>query len=118
MEMRGDHRINIRKGNGKTGTGMDYAWRKHGGGGTANKSQFSISRDEAEALLQRKDVIKSVAKKDAVSGNYIREVDVGNVVGNLPINKGGQPTSIITVITDEAGNLINYFPGRLDFQAN
>lgn len=117
MEMRGDHRINIRKGSGKTGTGMDYAWRKHGGSGTPNKSQFSISREEAEALLQRKDVIKSSARKDATSGNYIREVDVGTVVGNIPLNKGGQSTSIITVITDEVGNLINYFPGKLDFQA-
>ncbi|MBA4124003.1 MAG: hypothetical protein H0X72_16290 [Acidobacteria bacterium] len=117
LEIRGDYRINVRRGNGKTGTGMEYAWRRHGGTGTSNKSQFSISRQEAEALLQGKDVIKSPAIKDASSGNYIREVDVKKVVGNLAIDKGGQPTTIITVITDDAGNLINVFPGRLGFKA-
>jgi len=35
----------------------------------------------------------------------------------LAIDKGGQPTTIITVITDDAGNLINVFPGRLGFKA-
>jgi hypothetical protein len=117
LEIRGDYRINVRRGNGKTGTGMEYAWRRHGGTGTSNKSQFSISRQEAEALLQGKDVIKSPAIKDASSGNYIREVDVKKVVGNLAIDKGGQPTTIITVITDDAGNLINVFPGRQGFKA-
>jgi hypothetical protein len=74
LEMRGDYRINVRKGSGKTGTGMEYAWRRHGGAGTSNKSQFSISRQEAEALLQRKDVVQSKAVRDALSGNYMKPV--------------------------------------------
>lgn len=118
MEIRGDRRINIRKGSGKTGTGMEYAWRRHGGSGSTNKSQFTIPRNEVELLLQQKYVIKSPAVKDPISNNYIREVDVGKIVGNLPIDKGGQPTSFITVITDEAGNLVNVFPGKLGFKAN
>ena len=118
LEMRGEHRINIRKGDGTKSSGMEYAWRRHGGSGSlVNKSQFSISRKEVEAILQRKDVIKSPAILDATSGNYIRQVDVGKIVGNVPLKQGGHSTSVITIITDEPGNLVNVFPGRLDFGA-
>ncbi len=118
LEMRGEHRINIRKGDGTKSSGMEYAWRRHGGSGSLiNKSQFSIPREEVEAILQRKDIIKSPAILDIKSGNYIRQVDVGKTVGNVPLKQGGHPTSVITIITDEAGNLVNIFPGRLDFGA-
>jgi len=118
LEMRGDYRINIRKGSGKKGTGIEYAWRRHGtNGNPINKSIFTISRTDAEALLQQKDVIQSPAIFDTKSGNYIRQVDVGKIIGQTPLKQGGHQTSVITVITDEAGNLINYFPGRLDYGA-
>jgi hypothetical protein len=34
---------------------------------------------------------------------------------HLPLDHGGAPTSIVTVITDEFGNLVNTFPGTLEF---
>jgi hypothetical protein len=109
-------RINIRNGDpNKTGSGLRYAWRKHGGAGTANKSQFSITQDELMAILKRKDVIKSPVNYDPVSGNYIREVDVGQIVGHLPLNRGGNATPNLTVITDRFRNLVNTFPGTLGF---
>lgn len=118
LEMRGEHRINIRKGDGTKSSGMEYAWRRHGGSGSAiNKSQFSVTREEVEAILQRKDVIADPAVLDSKSGNYIRQVDVGKTIGNIPLKQGGHPTSVITIITDEAGNLVNVFPGRLDYGA-
>jgi hypothetical protein len=116
FEVRGDHRINVRKGDGKAGSGINYAWRRHGGSGNpTNKSQFTIPQAEVEALLQRKDVIKASAVKDAESGNYFRQVDVGKTVGRTPLQKGGHQTSIITIITDESGNLMNVFPGNKNF---
>ena len=118
LEMRGDYRINVRKGSGKTSTGMEYAWRRHGNGNPINKSQFSIPRTEVEAILQRKDVIQSKAVKDPNSGNYIRQVDVGEIIGRTPLQKGGHQTSVMTIITDEAGNLVNVFPGNKNFGPN
>jgi len=49
------------------------------------------------------------------SGQFVRQVDVGRTIGNLPANAGGAPTSTITIITDGAGNLVNAFPGPLKF---
>ncbi len=116
LEMRGDYRINIRNGDGGKGSGLNYAWRRHGPTSTPqNKSIFSISKEELKQLLQRKDVIQSPAVKSPTSGNYIRQVDVGKVIGNIPIQKGGQSTSVLTIITDEAGNLVNTFPGTETF---
>ncbi|MCR9202912.1 MAG: hypothetical protein NXI04_30065 [Planctomycetaceae bacterium] len=107
-------KINLRNGapNAK-GSGIEYAWKNHGGAGANSKSQFSITKGQVKAILQRKDVIGSPIRQSGTSGNYIREVDVGQVVGNLPLNKGGTPTSIITVITDVKGNVVNTFPGAL-----
>lgn len=116
LEMRGDYRINLRNGDGSKGSGLNYAWRRHGPTSTPqNKSIFSISKEELKQLLQRKDVIQSRAVKRPTSGNYIRQVDVGEVIGNIPIQKGGQSTSVLTIITDQAGNLVNTFPGTETF---
>ena len=107
-------RINIRKGDpGKVGSGLLYALRNHGGSGPAGKSQFSIPAAEIIALLRRPDVIRSPARSSPGSPNFIREVDVGRVIGHLPLNRGGRPTQIITVLTDRLGSLANIFPGRL-----
>lgn len=116
MEARWEHRINIRKGDGSKSSGMEYAWKRHGGGGTSKKSQFTISRAEVETILQDKNVIQAPAVKSATSGNYICQVDVGKIIGDVASDKGGRPTSVVTIITDEAGNLVNLFPGTLDFQ--
>ena len=107
-------RINLRKGDGKSGTGVDYALKRHGINAVSgdNKSKFSLSDKSLMELLQSDKVVNSPVQK-LVSGNYYRQVDTGQVVGNLPINKGGQQTTIITVITDVKGNLVNTFPGPL-----
>ena len=118
LEMRGDYRINVRNGDGSKGSGLNYAWRRHGPTSTPqNKSIFSISMDELKLLLQRKDVVQSPAIKSSTSGNYIRQIDVGKIIGNIPVQKGGQSTSVLTIITDEAGNLVNTFPGTETFGA-
>jgi hypothetical protein len=94
-------------------SGLNNALKKNGGTGPSSKSQFSISTEKIKAIFQRKDVIQSSVRISGTSGNYIREVDVGKIIGNLPLNKGGQPTRIITIITDKFGNLVNTFPGTL-----
>ncbi|MFK4435438.1 WXG100 family type VII secretion target [Paenibacillus sp. RC21] len=109
-------RINVRNGVANVkGSGLNYALSKHGGVDRSNKSQFSISPDEIKKLLQSKDVVKSPVLVSETSGNYVRQVDVGYQVGNLPVNRGGTPTNVITIISDKKGNLVNTFPGGLDF---
>ena len=50
------------------------------------------------------------------SGNFLREIELPDkVVGNIAQKKGGDQTNIISIITDVKGNLINSFPGRLNF---
>jgi len=91
------------------GSGLNYALGKHGGVDKPNKSQFSISRDELKELLQSKQVVNSPVTISPTSGDFVHQVDVGYPVGNLPINRGGAPTNMITVITDKKGNLVNIF---------
>lgn len=95
------------------GSGLNYALRRHGGGGPDSKSQFSIGRDELKDILSDQNLVGSPVRQSGTSGNYVREFDVGRTVGNLPINAGGQSTSWVTVITDGYGNLVNTFPGTL-----
>ena len=108
-------RINVRQGDGSTGSGLDYAWRKHGGAPKPKKSQFSISKEELITLLQSESVVRAPAVRVA-SGNFVREVNVGRVIGNISVKSGGSPTSVLTVITDRFGNLVNTFPGKLNWE--
>ncbi|KPD02380.1 hypothetical protein [Moellerella wisconsensis] len=41
----------------------------------------------------------------------MRFVDMGRPIG-IDAKSGGNPTSIMTVITDKHGNLVNTFPGK------
>jgi filamentous hemagglutinin len=86
------------------------AWRRR----RINKSQFSISKDELAMLLQSEGVVRVPAVRVA-SGNFVREVDVRREIGHFPAKRGGAPTSILTVITDGSGNLVNTFPGKLNY---
>ncbi|MGF9698661.1 RHS repeat-associated core domain-containing protein [Paenibacillus sp. MABNR03] len=109
-------RINVRNGKADVkGSGLNYALGKHGGSGPANKSQFSISRDQIKKLLQTKKVVNSPVTISPTSGDFVRQVNVGYRVGNLPVNRGGSSTNKLTVITDKKGNLVNTFPGGLGF---
>ncbi|MEQ5274899.1 hypothetical protein [Proteus terrae] len=40
----------------------------------------------------------------------MRQVDTGKSIG---VDQSGKGTSVITIITDKKGNLINVFPGSL-----
>jgi hypothetical protein len=107
-------RINVRRGDGSNSSGLEYAWRRHGGVARLNKSQFSISKEELTVLLQSERVVRAPAVRVA-SGNFVREVGVGRRIGNFPLDDGGAPTSMLTVITDGFGNLVNTYPGTLTY---
>jgi filamentous hemagglutinin len=86
------------------------------------KSQFSIPREDVETLLKDPAVVNAPAQPTTDSPNYVRQVDVseltgGKPIGNLPAKMGGGPTSVLTVLTDENGNLVNTFPGTLGRKA-
>ena len=76
-----------------------------------------VTNDEIRKLLQRRDVFDAGLRRSGTSGNFIREVDVGRFIGRLPANKGARRTTVITVITDVKGNLVNTFPGTLGRRA-
>lgn len=105
-------RINVRKGDPNiTGSGLEYAWKKHGGGWGENKSAFTITKEELKSTLQDPLVVNTPAYKSATTDNYIRTVDMGRPVG-IDAKAGQQPTNFMTVITDSKGNLVNVFPGK------
>ncbi|MDR2366352.1 MAG: VENN motif pre-toxin domain-containing protein, partial [Zoogloeaceae bacterium] len=105
-------RINVRTGDANIkGSGLEYAWEKHGGTWGGNKSAFTISKDELKAVLQDPLVVKTPAYQSATSGSYIRIVDMGRTIG-IDAKAGGQPTNFLTIITDSKGNLVNTFPGK------
>jgi len=105
-------RVNVRTGAAKVkGSGLEYAWKKHGGAWGENKSAFTISKDELKVVLQSPQVVKTPAYQSPMSGNFIRTVDMGRPIG-IDAKAGGQPTNFMTVITDSKGNLVNTFPGK------
>ncbi|MBR6026775.1 MAG: hypothetical protein IK065_04170, partial [Neisseriaceae bacterium] len=102
-------RINIRKGDNKSG--LTHTLNNHGGNmSKTNKSQFTISDNEVVKLLKDKNTIDTPAYKDPKSGNYIRNVDTGKIIG-IDAKNGSSPTKTLTVITDKKGNLITTYPG-------
>jgi filamentous hemagglutinin len=105
-------RVNVRTGDANvTGSGLEYAWKKHGGTWGENKSAFTISKDGLRTALQDPLVVNTPAYQSATSGNYIRTVDMGRTIG-IDAKAGGQSTNFLTVITDSQGNLVNTFPGK------
>jgi hypothetical protein len=112
-------RINVRIGNASIkGSGLEYALKGHGGFGPASKSQFTIARAEIEMILRDPRVVRVQARPSGPSGNFVREVDVaditgGSPIGRMPVAAGGQATTVISVLTDRYGNLVNIFPGTL-----
>ena len=109
-------RINIRKGDGSTGSGLNYAWNKHGPDGNPNKSRFNdgMTQDDVISILKEKNTVNTPAYKEPSSGNYIRNVDTGRHIGTDRYGNNGQPapTTILTVITNKKGELVNVYPGR------
>ncbi len=101
--------------------GLDYALNKHGHGATSgdNKSKFSISNQSVKDLLQRADVVSTPVYNqygfdgEIVDSKFIRQVDVGEIIGVTPAPSGLSNTSILTIITNERGDIINVFPGTI-----
>ncbi|WP_109395310.1 VENN motif pre-toxin domain-containing protein [Proteus terrae] len=84
---------NVTFDNGKI-RGFDYAMGKHGiDASVPNKSRFTVTNNEVKELLQRPDIVNKTVYN--------------------PIQIGGKGASVITIITDKKGNLINVFPGSL-----
>jgi filamentous hemagglutinin len=82
---------------------------------TVNASQFTISESDLTNLLQSPNTVSTPVTRTLQSGtsiNYVREVNVGQVIGTDKFNNY-QPTSTMTVITDKYGNLVTAFPGKL-----
>lgn len=81
-----------------------------------NASQFSIGQAELRTLLQSERVIHAPIARTAESFGagtiYVREVNVGRVIGMDKFN-GFRPTSSITVMTNRYGNLITTHPGLM-----
>ncbi|UZE31254.1 two-partner secretion domain-containing protein [Pseudomonas asplenii] len=94
--------------------GIDHVAARHLSG-KANASQFSIQEPELRSILQSDTVVSTPITRtiDSADGvRYVREVDVGHSIGVDKFN-GGQPTSVMTVLTDKFGNLVTAFPGVL-----
>lgn len=73
---------------------------------------FSIEPNELKEILQSSSVVNSpvTALSD---GHFVRTVDTGKIIGTTKLNDGGVFISVITVITDKAGNLIITYLLRL-----
>ena len=103
-------RINIKTGDNKTG--MTHAWNNHGGDmSRTNKSQFTISKDEVISILKDKNTVNTPAYR-LPSGDYVRNVDTGRIIGHNAKGDNPGPTSMITVITDKKGNLVTTYPSE------
>lgn len=97
-----------------TNEGLDHIGDRHLDP-AVNASQFTIGKSDLTDLLQSPSTVSTPVTRTIQSGgniNYIREVNVGQVVGTDKFN-GYQPTSVMTVITDKYGNLVTAFPGKL-----
>lgn len=113
-------RINLQRGN------ADEGWQHVVAGhfsNTSSKSQFTISQDELRSLLQHRDIVSipvtrtlpSMVKIDGVylpRTIYERVVQVNRNIGLDKFNSN-RPTNIMTILTDNQGNLVTVTPGRI-----
>ena len=83
--------------------------RHYGGGG----SPFTIPPYELKLLLKSKSVVSTPISRTLPSNaglRFVREVPVGRTIG-FDKFKGFAPTDMMTVLTDEFGNLVTASPG-------
>ncbi|MEO6992960.1 MAG: hypothetical protein ABI273_05000 [Lacunisphaera sp.] len=71
------------------------------------KSIFA-GKEDFRALVRAAEGINPI--KQIKGSNFERIVDAGRTIGVDSVT--GKPTSVFTVITDAAGNLVTTFPGR------
>lgn len=92
-----------------TSRGLAHVLERHAAGGakTAAKSIFNAGEDIAGLIGQAG---KSAPVQQAGRQTFQRVVDAGRIIG---VDRStGQATSIYTVITNAAGDLITAFPGK------
>lgn len=90
--------------------GWEHVLEEHFDRELANtRSIFSISPERLKLILRRTDVVKSPVKA-LKGGQFLRIVNVGEVVGNNALKFGGGVTTWIQIYTDRAGNLITTYP--------
>jgi filamentous hemagglutinin len=98
--------------------GWNHIVEEHFNPSKGGKSQFEISQAELRALLQAREVVRAPIVRVLRSDNgprYLREVIFeGRIIGVDATTKS--PTSILTVMTDEFGNLVTTFPGRIPWK--
>ena len=77
-----------------------------GGAQSAGKSLFSGSAKDVQGLIRAAEGVAPTLQK---GGNFQRFVDAGRAIG---VDRAtGAPTSVYTVISNKAGELITAFPG-------
>ena len=89
-----------------TGKALKHVMGKHFPGATAEGGSIFAQGEKIADLLQK---AESVAPVIQPNGNFQRVVNAGRNVGTDVTT--GQPTSIYTVITDAANNLVTMHPG-------
>ncbi|VVD73760.1 tRNA nuclease CdiA-2 [Pandoraea morbifera] len=97
-----------------TNDGLEHVAERHFDT-TVNASQFTISESDLTNILQRRETVSTPVSRVVESSDglrYIREINVGRVIGVDKFNNF-EPTSIVTVMTDEYGNLVSAFPGTM-----
>jgi len=114
VPVRVQSRVNLRNGSQAEGAGWNHLINEHYSA-VKNKSQFTVPQDELRQILQSKEVVSTPVTKVLPSPDgprFVREVDVGKNIGTDKFNNFS-PTTKMSVLTDEAGNLVSAFPGVL-----
>ncbi len=78
-----------------------------------NASQFIISKKELRSLLQSDDIVGTPVTRTLKSADgirYVRDVNIGWDIG-LDKFSNMEPTSTMSILTDEFGNLVTVTPG-------
>jgi hypothetical protein len=107
-------RINLRNGSIKEGAGWNHLVDRHYNP-SKKASQFTIPQDELRTLLQSQKVVETPISSvlASASGNrYVRVVNIRKPIGLDKFN-GMQPTSVMTILTDDFGNLVTATPGLI-----
>ena len=88
-----------------TWKGLLHVIQRHTGG-MAGKSFFG----DSAAVTGLVKAAEAVAPTPQAGGNFIRIVDAGRTIGTDVTT--GQATSVYTVVTNKAGELVTAFPGK------
>lgn len=109
MPGRVQSRINLKTGDKQKG--WEHVVNRHFNP-DVNASQFTVGQAELRTLLQSDEIVRTPITRiveSAEGPRYVGEIELGRPIG---IEKfSGQPTSIMTVLTDKYGNLVTTTPG-------